>query len=126
MDYNFVEVMKNFNRMCKKYDYLCDINECPVAQLIDGFEKKDDCIWDRDCVYFGSKYPKEFAEAVMQWAASHEEPIYPTIGEILNKICGLMNIDLKTNINTLYDERINEVVADYFGIQPINKDKLVQ
>ena len=126
MDYNFVEVMKHFNRMCKKYDYLCDINECPVAQLIDGFEKKDDCIWDRDCVYFGSKYPEEFAEAVMQWAASHEEPIYPTIGEILNKICGLMNIDLKTNINTLYDERINEVVADYFGIQPINKDKLVQ
>lgn len=121
MDYNFVEVMKHFDRMCNKYDYLCDVNECPVARLIEKWENDNNMVFDRDCAYFGSKHPEEFAEAVMHWT----EPIYPTIGEILNKICMLMNIDPKTNINTLYDERINEVVADYFDIRPINEDKLV-
>ena len=125
MDYNFVEVMQNFDRMCQQYDYICDADECPIAALMDKWEKETHEIWTRDCAYYGSKYPKEFADAVMQWAVTHPTPIYPTIGEILNKICELMNINPKTNINTLYDERINEVVADYFDIKPINKDKLV-
>lgn len=127
MDYNFVEVMKNFNRMCKKYDYLCDINECPVAQLIDGFEKKDDCIWDRDCVYFGSKYPEEFAEAVMQWNLTHPELVFPTVSEIISKIRQLMEIDeSKYTFEDFMNMHLNEQTANYFGIKPINKDKLVQ
>ena len=62
----------------------------------------------------------------MKWANTHDkEPIYPTIGEVLNKICTLMSIDSKTSINTIYDERLNKTAADYFSIEPINKDKLV-
>ena len=123
MDYNFVEVMEHFDRMCKKYRGHCRTDECPIAALINQWEHDNTIKWGENCPFFGYKYPHEFAEAVMKWA--NNQPIYPTIGEILNKICGLMNIDPKTNINTLYDERINEVVADYFDIQPINKDKLV-
>jgi len=125
MNYNFVDVMKAFDRMCNKYDYICDVNECPIARLIDVWEKQHNDVWDRDCVYFGSKYPEDFVRAVMQWNEANPPAIYPTIGEVLNKICVLMNINPKTSINTIYDERLNETAANYFGIQPINKDKLV-
>ena len=125
MNYNFVDVMKAFDRMCNKYDYICDVNECPIARLIDVWEKQHDDVWDRDCVYFGSKYPEDFVKAVIQWSEANPPAIYPTIGEVLNKICTLMSIDPKTSINTIYDERLNETTANYFGIEPINKDKLV-
>ena len=125
MDYNFVDVMKAFDRMCNKYDYICDVNECPIARLIDVWEKQHNDVWDRDCVYFGSKYPEDFVKAVMQWNEANPPAIYPTIGEIFNSICTLMHIDPKTSINTLYDEHLTEEVARKFNIEPINKDKLV-
>ena len=62
----------------------------------------------------------------MKWSKTYgETPVYPTIGEVLNKICILMNINPKTSINTIYDERLDKTTAEYFGIEPINKDKLV-
>ena len=126
MDYNFVDVMKAFDRMCNKYDYICDVNECPIARLIDVWEKQHDDVWDRDCVYFGSKYPEDFVKAVMQWNEANPPAIYPTTRDIISKIRMLMQID-ESNVGyeEFLDMPLNAVAADYFGIEPINKDKLV-
>lgn len=126
MEYNFVEVMKQFDRMCQKLGQMhCDPRECPISALISLWEHTHDERWDDHCLNFAREMPDQFAKEVMKWAESHDEPIYPTIGEVLNKICVLMNINPKTSINTIYDERLNEATANYFGIEPINKDKLV-
>lgn len=127
MEYNFVEVIKQFDRMCQKLGQMhCDPKECPISALIDLWERAHVNRWDDHCLNFAREWPDRFAEEVMKWANMHDkEPIYPTIGEVLNKICTLMNIDSKTSINTIYDERLNKTAADYFGIEPINKDKLV-
>lgn len=125
MDYNFVDVMKAFDRMCNKYDYICDVNECPIARLIDVWEKQHDDVWDRDCVYFGSKYPEDFVKAVIQWSEANPPAIYPTIREVMSKICTMMNINLAALPEDYLDERLTEEVAREFNIEPINKDKLV-
>lgn len=125
MNYNFVDVMKAFDRMCNKYDYICDVNECPIARLIDVWEKQHDDVWDRDCVYFGSKYPEDFVKAVMQWNEANPPAIYPTIREVMSKICTMMNINLAALPEDYLDERLTEEVAREFNIEPINKDKLV-
>lgn len=126
MDYNFVEVMRNFNRMCDKYDYMCDENECPIARLIDVWEKEHNETWDRDCVFWGMKNPEVFAREVMRWTKVNPPDIYPRVDEIIGKIRQLMNVDeSECEFEDFLDMRLNEAAADYFGIEPINKDKLV-
>lgn len=126
MDYNFVDVMKTFDRMCNKYDSICDINECPVARLIDTWEKQNDATWDRDCAYFGSKYPEDFMRVVMQWRSTHPEPLFPSVGEIISKIRELMNVnESEYDFEDFLGMRLTEAAANYFGIKPINEDKLV-
>lgn len=127
MEYNFVEVIEQFDRMCQRLGQMnCDPKECPISALIDLWEHTHEDRWDDHCLNFAREMPDQFAKEVMKWANTHDkEPIYPTIGEVLNKICILMNINPKTSIYTICDERLNETAANYFGIEPINKDKLV-
>ena len=114
MDYNFVEVMQNFDRMCQQYDYVCDADECPIAALMDKWEKESHEIWTRDCVYYGSKYPKEFADAVMQWAEAHQ---YPTIGEVVEKLCSIMGIEENVDMIDVLDTPLTEAAANYLNIK---------
>lgn len=125
MDYNFIEVIQNFNRMCNKYYSHCSVRECPIAELIKRWEIEHEDDWTRNCITFAREEPEEFADCVMTWAQDNPVAIYPTIGEVVRKICALMNIDPHTSINTICDERLTEETAKYFGIEPINKDKLV-
>lgn len=124
MEYNFVEVIKQFDKMCREMH--CSPDECPISALIDLWERAYENHWDDHCLNFAKIWPDRFAEEVMKWSKTYgETPVYPTIGEVLNKICILMNINPKTSINTIYDERLDKTTAEYFGIEPINKDKLV-
>lgn len=126
MEYNFIEVMRNFNRMCKGYDWHCDLSECPIAALINEWEKEHDVTWDRDCIFFATEKPEKFVSSVMTWAQDNPVPIYPTVREVVNKICILMGYAPNTELNTFLEQRLTAKVANYFGIEPINKDKLVQ
>ena len=127
MDYKFSEVMQAFHRMCSKYDYACKVEECPISSLINDCEKAEHGRdWDGKCIEFAYKEPDEFADYVMTWAQDNPVPIYPTIGEVLRKICELMDINPRTSINTIWDERLNTEAADFFGINPINKDVLTK
>ena len=126
MEYNFVEIIKQFDKMCQKYGEMhCSPDECPISALIDLWERAHENHWDNHCLNFAKIWPDRFAEEVMKWAANHEEPIYPTIREIINKICLLMGYDSNIELDTFLEKRLTKEVADYFGIEPINKDKLV-
>ena len=127
MEYNFVEVIKQFDRMCQKYGQLhCDPKECPISALIDLWESAHDEKWDDHCLNFAKVCPDAFAEEVMNWAEANEKPIYPTTRDIISKIRMLMQVDeSKVEYEEFLDMPLNDVAADYFGIEPINKDKLV-
>lgn len=126
MEYNFIEVAKNFDRMCKRYNSHCDLHECPVAMLIDEWEKEHSDIWIGSCMDIAKEKPEEFADYVMTWAEDNPELTYPTIGDVVRKICQLMNINCqKSNLYTLLENRLSKEVADYFNIKPINEERLV-
>ena len=125
MEYNFVEVVKQFDRMCKRYNNHCSPKECPICALISQWESCHDSTWSDGCLDFAKKWPERFVEKVMNWAETTEEPIYPTIREVINKICLMMGYKQGENVEMFLDERLSEEVANLFGIEPINKDKLV-
>lgn len=102
----FINVMKEYNRMCHSY---ADCRDCPLCNV--------------NCEYIMHEKPEETESIIMKWSREHP-PIYPTIGEIIVKICKLMGINPLTNISTLYDERLTKKAADYFGIKPINENTL--
>jgi len=123
MDYNFAEVIKQFDKICSKYgDQHC---ECPVGDLIDMWEHSNDKEWNGHCLEFAKMCPDAFAEEVMSWEEEEEEPIYPTIREVMDRICLMMGYKQGENLEYFLDKRLSEEVADLFGIEPINKNKLV-
>ncbi len=126
MEYNFVEVVKQFDRMCKRYNNHCSPEECPICALISQWESCHDSIWGNGCLDFAKKWPERFVEEVMNWTEENEKPIYPTTRNIISKIRMLMQIDeSKVGYEEFLDMPLNDIAADYFGIEPINKDKLV-
>ena len=116
----FFNVVNEFSRMCKLYDSYCDTKECPIAALIKEWEDIHEEEWESPCLEFARENPEEFEDVVMTWAKEHPTPIYPTIGEVIKKLCVLMNINPRTCGNTIYDERLTEEAANYFNIKPIN------
>lgn len=126
MKYNFVEVIENFDRLCNTYNHHCRVEECPISALIDLWEKATEDSYDDHCLEFAKVWPDRFAEEVMKWAAIREKPIYPTTQDIINKIRMLMKVDESTiRYKEFLDMPLNKTAADYFGIKPINEDKLV-
>ena len=77
----FVQTMKDWRRMCKVYttdDETC-CEGCPVADFREHgcgavFEMEDSTDWER------------YEGAIREWAAEHQEPVYPTWAEYLTAI----------------------------------------
>lgn len=69
----FVEVMRQWNRMCRTFDKGERCTECPIPNVHMCWYIGDD--WIKD------KYYDEVENIVMSWAAEHPEPVYPTWGE---------------------------------------------
>lgn len=123
VDYNFAEVIKQFDKICSKYgDQHC---ECPVGDLIDTWEHLNDKEWNGHCLDFAKICPDAFSDVVMAWKEEKEELIYPTLREVMDKIFTLMHINVAADPQDYLDKPITEEVANYFGIKPINKNKLV-
>lgn len=72
----FQEVMKQRNRMCKKYWTSRSCHGCPIAEEVQAYEGCSLIDFD----------PKRYEELVLQWAAEHPEPVYPTWAEYLTSI----------------------------------------
>ena len=102
----FINVMKEYNRMCHSY---ADCRDCPLCNV--------------NCEYITHEKPEEVESIIMKWSKEHPQPIYPTIGEVVNKLLLLMGIESRTsNLTDVFDERLTKEAADYFGIKPINKN----
>lgn len=61
MDYSYVEVMKNKNRMCKE---VTDCEMCPLGHKHNGHKML--------CSKLASNYPEEAQEIIMKWAEAHK------------------------------------------------------
>lgn len=120
MDYNFVEVMEHFDRMCTKYNNDCYNSDCPISKLISEWEDNNDTNWEEACAYFGAKHPYEFARAVMEWADTHSELQYGTIRDIVKEMLEMMGIFEDTLTSYALDTKINKEIAERFNIKPIN------
>ena len=64
----FQEVHRQFDRMCWYYRRK---RECPMGCPMNGVNISQ-------CRKIAFERPKETEEIVMQWAAEHPEPVYPT------------------------------------------------
>lgn len=91
----FAEIMKHAKRMCNKYCVSC--KECPLDN--------SDCVthWDGWTV----ENMLNFERIVMEWAAAHPEPVYPSWCDWL----------MEQHMNVL--GAIPEVFAKKLGIKPI-------
>lgn len=97
----FINVMEEYNRMCEYYKLDC--RECPLCNV--------------NCEYVLHNEAKKSEAIIMEWAHKHP-PIYPTIGEVIEEICRLMNLDPKTNLYTIFGERLTKEAANKFNIKP--------
>ena len=119
--YDFVDVINGFDRMCNQLQFHCDVNECPIAKLIDDWEMAHEDVWESNCLSFARENPEEFEDVVYEWIKAHPLPFYPTIGEVVNKMSELMGIDDYCNLYELLEKRLTPEAATYFNIKPINE-----
>ena len=109
----FSEVMKQRNRMCKKYWTERSCHGCPVAEEKQAYEGC--CLIDLD--------PKRYEELVLQWAEEHPEPVYPTWYEVMAKL-GVIDGRLGDKtlgehvIEGLIHHRIPADIAEKLGLEP--------
>lgn len=110
-EYN--KVMEERNRMCDYYsiNHVCNF-DCPLSM-----DNNPALTNYSGCDEFLYKEAEKAEQIIMKWAREHP-PIYPTIGEVIVEICQLMNINPKTNLNTIYDEHLTKEAADRFNIKP--------
>lgn len=121
----FIEVMRQAKRMCEAFDD-GHCRECPV-----GDAKMIECgitvTSEMDC--------EEVEHRVMQWAAEHPEPVYPSWNEWYRKnfpdayydgkrICprifgGGESCDGENDCDKCRDRPIPANIAEKFGIKPI-------
>ena len=119
----FSEVMKQAKRMCKAFsDGHC--SECPIGNS-DVLECGITVTSEMDC--------KEVERRVMQWAAKHPEPVYPTWDEWQNSTfpdagiditpCAFgsrdrLNCFLNKKCSTCKEQQIPADIAEKLGIKP--------
>ena len=79
---DFVQTMKDWRRMCNNSYCSRSVDGplygerlCPIA----AYHKGTPC--DEDPIDWTEDATKQFEEIVMQWAAEHPEPQYPTWGD---------------------------------------------
>ena len=119
----FIEVMKQAKRMCKTFsDGHC--SECPIGDA-NALECGITVTSEMDC--------KEVERRVMQWAAKHPEPVYPTWDEWHNSVFPDAEIDitpctfgsrdrlncfLEKRCSTCKEQQIPADIAEKLGIKP--------
>ena len=64
----FTEVMRQAKRLCAAHDSICDMNNCPL-------DSGEACRLNVDLD--GEDY-NELERIIMDWAAGHPEPVYPS------------------------------------------------
>ena len=84
----FQEVMKQWRRMCdactcSNRKELEGLPMCPIVLKHCGYPCDD------SPQYWSEEDTKQFEEIVMQWAAEHPEPVYPTWVEWFNSMGGV-------------------------------------
>ena len=119
----FTDVMRQARRMCKTFgDGHC--SECPIGDA-NVLECGITGTSEMDC--------KEVERRVMQWAAKHPEPVYPTWDEWQNSVfpdaeiditpCAFgsrdrLNCFLEKRCSTCKEQQIPADIAEKLGIKP--------
>ena len=95
----YSEVINQFKRMCAHGNCRtatgCPMDGCNISQ----------------CRKFGFERPREFEQRVMQWAAEHPEPVYPSWYEYLTDM-------YPSTWNMIKDKPIPADIAEKLGIEP--------
>ena len=118
----FTEVMRQARRMCKTHEYC---GSCPLWDTAESF-----CRIDTECYSDDSV----IENIVMQWAAEHPEPVYPTWNEWYRqnfpaayynskRICPMVfgdgkNCHRETDCDRCRNNMIPADIADKLGIKP--------
>lgn len=114
----FLEVIKQANRLCKAY---VDCSDCTLGSSSIGCAPIcDECYTDAAL--------KEFEQTVMQWAKEHPEPRYPTWEEwykesFPNSIsgvhpCDFIRCDEFLGCDACKDQPIPAGIAKKLGVSP--------
>lgn len=119
----FTDVMEQAKRMCKAFgDGHC--SECPIGHA-NALECEITVTSGMDC--------GEVERRVMQWAAEHPEPVYPTWDEWQNSVFPDAEIDitpctfgsrdrlncfLEKKCSTCKEQQIPADIAEKLGIKP--------
>ena len=119
----FTEVMRQAKRMCETFsDGHC--SECPIGDA-NALECGITVTSEMDC--------KEVERRVMQWAAKHPEPVYPTWDEWQDSVFPDAEIDitpctfgsryrlncfLEKTCSTCKEQQIPADIAEKLGIKP--------
>ena len=119
----FIEVMEQAKRMCESFsDGHC--SKCPIGNA-DVLECGIMVTSEMDC--------EDVERRVMQWAAEHPEPVYPTWREWQNSVFPDAEIDitpctfgsrdrlncfLEKKCSTCKEQQIPEDIAKKLGIKP--------
>ena len=88
----FTEVMRQARRMCSSFGGECS-DKCPLNCVI---QVETDC-YRNLCICVGGGFEEAYKlieERVMQWAAKHPEPSYPTWDEWQNRMFPDADVDI--------------------------------
>lgn len=105
-EHSFQEVMRQYKRMC--YGKAC--SDC------DFYKFKMSLSHQMACLRFLKEYPVEAEALVMNWAAEHPEPVYPTWIDVL-KLYGVTDETGYTYLESAY-KPIPDDIAQKLGIEP--------
>lgn len=118
-EHSFQEVMHQFDRMCNANSGCIN---CPLHQ--NDYYSDDEC-------HIGAfvRHPEKIEQTVMQWAARHPEPVYPTWAEFLkdNNIIGVEytpRASSTTSVSTSYIQTVRTEPAFYRPIPADIAEKL--
>lgn len=127
----FIEVMRQAKRMCSSFGGECS-DKCPLNCAIQVETR-----WYRNlCICVGGGIEEAYKlieERVMQWAAEHPEPVYPTWAEWQKSVfpdaeiditpCAFgsrdrLNCFLEKTCSTCKEQQIPADIAEKLGIKP--------
>lgn len=72
---DYCSVIKQFNRMCNYYK---DCHDCPMRPIGRPEDRGKDEAVQNMCRAFAFYSSRVFEYRILEWAAKHPEPVYPT------------------------------------------------
>lgn len=121
---DFKNVMKDWRRMCKKFDESMNCDRCPLSvnQVCGCLEESTD------------KDIENAEKIITEWAEKNPEKVYPTWLEWLSEQFSIMGVERSMFYNLFYYEitvaggRINEPIpadiAERLGLEPKVKNNV--